>query len=223
MPDINWGGDAAGAPFTSRLDDESGNLILAETDTGTALFEWDGGAWQFRGPVEMNGEDVSGIESLTATSGNFDSVNTDEQTTGRSSTVAFLSSIQSVPHDSQERVALDETTIDQLDAFDPANNVYVAPTDGTYTASAQVRIGEEIDERLLLSIGVNGENQSRLRPTSSGEILIGSQTWWQVASYDFELSAGDELSFNILQRNTASDAIDIISGDANTWFRVRRC
>ena len=78
MPDINWGGDAEGAPFTSRLDDENENLILAETDTGTALFEWDGSAWQFRGPVEMNGEDVSGIGSLTATSGNFDSVNTEE-------------------------------------------------------------------------------------------------------------------------------------------------
>ena len=78
MPDINWGGDAAGAPFTSRLDDESENLILAETDTGTALFEWDGGAWQFRGPVEMNGEDVSEVGSLTATSGNFDSVNTED-------------------------------------------------------------------------------------------------------------------------------------------------
>ena len=78
MPDINWGGDAESAPFTSRLDDESENLILAETDTGTGLFEWDGSAWQFRGPVEMNDEDVSGIGSLTATSGNFDSVSTEE-------------------------------------------------------------------------------------------------------------------------------------------------
>ena len=77
MTNINWDGDAASAPFKSRFDDESGNLILAETDTGTALFEWDGSAWQFRGPVEMNGEDVSGIGSLTATSGNFDSVNTE--------------------------------------------------------------------------------------------------------------------------------------------------
>ena len=81
MPDINWNGDAESAPFKSRFDDESENLILAETDTGTALFEWDGTAWQFRGPVEMNGEDVSGIGSLTATSGNFDSVTTEEATT----------------------------------------------------------------------------------------------------------------------------------------------
>ena len=77
MTNINWNGDAESAPFKSRFDDASENLILAETDTGTALFEWDGSAWQFRGPVEMNGEDVSGIGSLTATSGNFDSVNTD--------------------------------------------------------------------------------------------------------------------------------------------------
>ena len=81
MTNINWDGDAASAPFKSRFDDASGNLILAETDTGTALFEWDGSAWQFRGPVEMNGEDVSGIGSLTATSANFDSVNTELTTT----------------------------------------------------------------------------------------------------------------------------------------------
>ena len=78
MPDINWDGDAASAPFRSRYDEASGNLILAETDTGTGLFEWDGSAWQFRGPVEMNGEDVSGIGTLTATSGNFDSVDTEQ-------------------------------------------------------------------------------------------------------------------------------------------------
>ena len=78
MTNINWNGDAESAPFKSRFDDESGNLILAETDTGTALFEWDGTTWQFRGPVEMNGEDVSGIGSLTATSGDFDSVNAEE-------------------------------------------------------------------------------------------------------------------------------------------------
>ena len=80
MTNINWNGDAESAPFKSRFDDESENLILAETDTGTGLFEWDGSAWQFRGPVEMNGEDVSGIGSLTATSGNFDSVNTESAT-----------------------------------------------------------------------------------------------------------------------------------------------
>ena len=83
MTNINWDGDAESAPFKSRFDDESENLILAETDTGTALFEWDGTTWQFRGPVEMNGEDVSGIESLTATSGNFDSVNTEDTHTKR--------------------------------------------------------------------------------------------------------------------------------------------
>ena len=77
MTNINWNGDADSAPFKSRFDDESENLILAETDAGTALFEWDGSAWQFRGPVEMNDEDVSGIGSLTAAGGNFDSVTTD--------------------------------------------------------------------------------------------------------------------------------------------------
>jgi len=77
MPDINWNGDAASAPLKSRFDEASENLILAEDQNGdVALFEWDGTAWQFRGPVEMNGEDVSGIGALTATNVVADSVNT---------------------------------------------------------------------------------------------------------------------------------------------------
>ena len=78
MTNINWNGDAESAPFKSRFDDESENLILAETDTGTGLFEWDGSAWQFRGPVEMNDEDVSGVGTLSATDVVSDSLSTDK-------------------------------------------------------------------------------------------------------------------------------------------------
>lgn len=102
MPDINWDGDAESAPFRSRYDEASGNLILAETDTGTGLFEWDGSAWQFRGPVEMNGEDVSGIESLTAASGNFDSVNTDEAQTDDRFTPPSVPTEDDLPTDQPE-------------------------------------------------------------------------------------------------------------------------
>jgi len=68
MPDINWGGDETTAPFSSRLDETAGNFILAEDNDGsTVLLEWDGSTWQYRGPVEMNGEDISGVGTLTAT------------------------------------------------------------------------------------------------------------------------------------------------------------
>jgi len=68
MPDINWGGDSSTAPFSSRLDETNGDLILAEDNGGSVvLLEWDGSTWQYRGPVEMNGEDISGVGTLTAT------------------------------------------------------------------------------------------------------------------------------------------------------------
>jgi hypothetical protein len=68
MPDINWGGDSSTAPFSSRLDEANGDLILAEDNSGgTVLLEYDGTTWQYRGPVEVNGEDISGVGTLTAT------------------------------------------------------------------------------------------------------------------------------------------------------------
>lgn len=82
MPSINWGGDETTAPFTSELDETSGNLVLAEDNDGnTVLLEWDGTTWQYRGPIEMNGEDVSGVGTLTATDVVADSVNTGDLTT----------------------------------------------------------------------------------------------------------------------------------------------
>ena len=68
MPDINWGGDSSTAPFSSRLDEANGDLILAEDNSGSVvLLEWDGATWQYRGPVDMNGENISGVGTLTAT------------------------------------------------------------------------------------------------------------------------------------------------------------
>ena len=68
MPDINWGGDSSTAPFSSRLDEANGDLILAKDNSGgTVLLEYDGSTWQYRGPVEMNGDDISGVGTLTAT------------------------------------------------------------------------------------------------------------------------------------------------------------
>ena len=68
MPDINWGGDSSTAPFSSYLDEANGDLILAKDNSGgTVLLECDGTTWQYRGPVEMNGEDISGVGTLTAT------------------------------------------------------------------------------------------------------------------------------------------------------------
>jgi hypothetical protein len=79
MPDINWGGDSSTAPFSSRLDEANGDLILAEDNSGgTVLLEYDGTTWQYRGAVDMNGENISGVGTLTATDVVADSVSTDD-------------------------------------------------------------------------------------------------------------------------------------------------
>jgi hypothetical protein len=95
MPDINWGGDSSTAPFSSRLDETAGNFILAEDNSGgTVLLEWDGTTWQYRGPVDMNGEDISGVATLTATdatvSGTVDA--------GAVSTETAVTTLRPLPH-----------------------------------------------------------------------------------------------------------------------------
>ena len=137
MTNINWDGDAESAPFKSRFDDESGNLILAETDTGTALFEWDGSEWQFRGPVEMNDEDVSGIGSLTATSGNFDSVNTEGASIDEAVVSAINTSAQSIPDDTETKLEL-EYAEGGLSGWSDTENEFVVPENGQYTFNGGV-------------------------------------------------------------------------------------
>ena len=152
MTNINWNGDAESAPFKSRFDDESENLILAETDTGTGLFEWDGSAWQFRGPVEMNGEDVSGIGSLTATSGNFDSVNTEEASiTERTRIRANLPSNQSIAS-GETTVVEFETGDDNLGEWDNNEHSFSPNEGGFYDILAQVqsRAGSPGDELQII-------------------------------------------------------------------------
>lgn len=76
MPDINWGGDSTTAPYSSRYDGSAGDLVLVEDkNAGTVLLEWDGTTYQYRGPVQMNGEDVTGVGALESQSVSTDDLN----------------------------------------------------------------------------------------------------------------------------------------------------
>jgi hypothetical protein len=71
MPDrqITYGADATDATYRSGDADPAGggNFVVAEDlDGSTVLLEWDGTTWQSRGPVEMNGNDITGAGSITA-------------------------------------------------------------------------------------------------------------------------------------------------------------
>jgi hypothetical protein len=118
MPDINWGGDSSTAPFSSRLDEANGDLIIAEDNSGgTVLLEYDGSTWQYRGPVDMNGENISGVGTLTATdatiSGTVDSgaVNTETIADDYLYTGAFDGSDPDARLDNALNAAVDGETI----------------------------------------------------------------------------------------------------------------
>jgi len=78
MPErtINWGPDEATAQYQTGEDQATGNFVVAnDTDGGTILLEYDetAGEWVSRGPVNMSGNDVSNVGTLSATA-----VDTDE-------------------------------------------------------------------------------------------------------------------------------------------------
>ena len=193
MPDINWGGDAAGAPFKSRLDDASGNLILAETDTGTGLFEWDGSAWQFRGPVEMNGEDVSGIGSLTATSGNFDSVKTDRLNTNPTGAILSLDGDQTIDDGTVTDInwAMEDVRGEITSLFDGSD--ITIPSDVSWI---KLNIGLKFDQITSLNLLRTRKNGSitSVGTFATGDDLADMETFPPFVSVWIPVSGNDTIT-----------------------------
>ena len=225
MTNINWNGDAESAPFKSRFDDESGNLILAETDTGTGLFEWDGSAWQFRGPVEMNGEDVSGIGSLTATSGNFDSVTTGEASIAE--TVGVMHSTvgtQDIPHDTFTQVAYD-TVSDEDSAvvsMDTTNDQIVIQEAGTYRIESTIRWSNDANwsQGDRAEVWLRGDiDEMRIREPAHGGWTDDAKS--MTTSRTYELSANDTIRTDVRQRSGSTIPVAHSALESNKLEVVR--
>lgn len=95
---INWGTDATDATYRTGDDDTNNRFIVAEDlDGGTVLLEWDesansgAGGWVSRGAVDLDGNDLSGVGTLTSTA-----VNTDSGTVNGDTMVGFPTSTQTV-------------------------------------------------------------------------------------------------------------------------------
>jgi len=77
MPErrINWGADATDSTYrTGDVNGDGSTFVVAEDlDGATVLLEWDGATWQVRGPVDVNGNDVSNVGALGA-----DSIDSDQ-------------------------------------------------------------------------------------------------------------------------------------------------
>lgn len=75
---LNWGADATDAQYRTGDDDAENRFVLVEdTDGGTILLEYDETAseWVSRGPVNMSGNDVSNVGTLTADAVDVDALN----------------------------------------------------------------------------------------------------------------------------------------------------
>lgn len=73
MPDrtINWGSSSTDAVYQTGDADAAGGgnfVVVEDTDAGTVLLEWDAtnSKWINRGPVDMNGNDVTNVADLSA-------------------------------------------------------------------------------------------------------------------------------------------------------------
>jgi len=74
---LNWGADATDAQYRTGDDAANNRFVLAEDlDGGTILLEYDETAseWVSRGPVNLSGNDVSNVGTLSATAVNTESL-----------------------------------------------------------------------------------------------------------------------------------------------------
>jgi hypothetical protein len=72
--EILWGPDRTTADYSTEVDqgDSDRAKLLQTADGNTILLEWDGAnsQWVYGGPVDMGGEDISNIGTVTATAVN---------------------------------------------------------------------------------------------------------------------------------------------------------
>jgi hypothetical protein len=204
MPDINWGGDSSTAPFSSRLDEANGDLILAEDNSGgTVLLEYDGTTWQYRGPVEMNGEDISGVGTLTATdatiSGTVDAgtVNAEDLSVNNVGGRAYRSVDQTIPTDDVTQIGLSETVNDDSGEFSLPNNEFVAKDSGFYIITGTVTYDDFApDSSFNVFIRVNGVDTA----------AVGNQT---------SITENDSESVTFMQRLNADDRVGLFTFQAS--------
>jgi hypothetical protein len=182
MPDINWGGDSSTAPFSSRLDEANGDLILAEDNSGgTALLEYDGSTWQYRGPVEMNGEDISGVGTLTATGAtisgtvNAGAVETDKGVVGPIETVQNSEDAQSIIENASagSHIYLDPSGAwNIIPPFEP-------PTDVTLWGSGNIFTGKQNPDEVAPTLKKAGDGDLMAVPngfSATGVVFDGDRS-----------------------------------------------
>ena len=148
MPDrqIDYGEDETDATYRSGDAGGTaggGNFVVAELLGDRVLMEWDNTAneWVLRGPVNMSGENVSSVGTLTATDVVADSVNTEEVSTNvganQADFIAYLDGDEIKLRDQNGVVQYsgEDHGVVATQAFENGGEgIHIHLTNGTYTA-----------------------------------------------------------------------------------------
>lgn len=206
---INFGpGDGSGK---YRIEDTGspGDFVLAEDTSGqTVLLQWNdtAGQWEYGGPVDMGGEDVSNVGTLSATAINTDIIEVGE---GRQETVAIPQS--NYDSDSDNTTSLN-LSLSGLSGNDEGRLVIVTNGNGSVaTGDVEIQInGVTSDYDQVVQNGGTLTNQSGL---SAFNYQVFEQA---TRRHRFSITAaGDQTEIKQLTGGSVNRNI-IINGDTDS-------
>jgi hypothetical protein len=208
---LNWGADATDAQYRTGDDAANNRFILAEDlDGGTILLEYDETAseWVSRGPVNMSGNDVLNVGTLSATA-----VNTEDLDIGTADFVSdgdFIGVGISWNSDTQLSLSTSTSTYTTDIAFFRGFGVWDdwVPSDANPAIYTFVRGGAS-----------SLDKDVRLRNTTDGETVweeTGLSGGYQISRFDeyTPTTTGQESEYNIEIRDNDGGGADIFNVQA---------
>jgi hypothetical protein len=148
---INFGADATDAKYRLEHDTTNGKYVLAEDlDGGTVLLEWDesansgAGGWVSRGAVDLNGNDLSGVGTLTSAAVSTDNV-------GNGGSPVSFEDRPDLPVVASGSTSISANGVAALDT----NSQYGS---GGYTVLLSATDGDTTAGRAVVKLGISGGN-----------------------------------------------------------------
>jgi len=155
--------------------------------------------------LDADGNDITGVGSLTTNDLTIDNVET----------VAYRSSNQTISNQTETKIQFDVTAVDDDGRFNSSNYTIDATESGKYAIRGQWQWNNVGSGNLVfIFLKVNGSQVGFNRRTAQGDFAA-------IAAYaDVELSAGDSVSMAVRQ-DSGSDG-DAVGGRQKTKMTVQR-
>jgi hypothetical protein len=201
MPEreILYGPDVATADFATRVDTDDNNRakLLETADGATVLLEWDGaaGEWVYGGPVNMDGEDITNVGSISTE---------DLSITDEDYVVATADTSTSFNSNTWGTILFPTEAKDQTDAWDVANSQFTPTESGRYRITLSPSFnpgadGDRIEYRVYNTTTSNGIFRSSILIANS------SNSQGLPITMSVDLSAGDTYEMQVRDRDSSLD------------------